>query len=140
MGKLTVYQQNLHKSLLPKIEVLNNFGLHLEGDDGGNIKLLCTQEPNIWHNKVNGFGTINNIFTHKNLQSDDDSGGRIRAATITNSKNSYMVYYGLSKICLIKIPYSNSSFSANLDMQINNEHYSLPVNLSQFHDSNVNCG
>mgnify|MGYP003623479847 CR=1 FL=1 len=65
MAKLTILQQNLHKSLLPTQELLAYAGFSLNQNPTlEDCKILCVQEPNIRRNKVCGFPSLSIYSQH----------------------------------------------------------------------------
>lgn len=86
MGELTIYQQNLHKSLTPTQELVHNADFSSSTIDN-KIKLLCVQEPNTKRNRASGFGSNTFIFEHNNNETANNQGNNIRAATITRHNN-----------------------------------------------------
>ncbi|KAJ4443359.1 hypothetical protein ANN_05027 [Periplaneta americana] len=78
MANIIIFQQNLHRSLAPTQELIQNAGLE---PDSGNIKLLCIQEPYTVENAVRGLGSGFNIHAHSKLDQ------RIRAAIATTHTN-----------------------------------------------------
>lgn len=65
MAELIIYQQNLHKSLIPTQELIHKAGLKSELYNN-EIKLLCVQEPNYRTNRISGFGLNNFVYSYKN--------------------------------------------------------------------------
>ena len=91
MAELSIYHQNLHKSLLPIQELQINAGL----DNLQHTKVLCLQELNTRHNSVTGFG--NKLYTYSNDTNDQ----RIRVAILTNFNSTLKVVQHCSSDCVV---------------------------------------
>lgn len=103
MAELVIYQQNLHRSVIPTQELLINAGLHnTTNTNYGETKIMCVQEPNTRNNTVVGFGNQYNTF----FSSRD--GQRIRAAIVTNSKSGLKIeQHCSSDYVVICVPFSS---------------------------------
>lgn len=86
MVNLTIYQQNLHRSLPPTQQLLVNAGLEY---DTQTTKVLCIQEPFTKNNLVSGLGMNLNIHGTRCTEH------RTRAAIATNYSN----FLNLAQFC-----------------------------------------
>lgn len=85
MAEIVIYQQNLHRSLVPTQELLFNSEFHTDQNTNRNsgiaeIKVLCVQEPNTRHKLASVFGSP--------VYETDDNNQRTRSAIITKYKNT----------------------------------------------------
>lgn len=86
MVNLTIFQQNLHRSLPPTQQLLVNAGLEY---DTQTTKVLCIQEPFTKNNLVSGLGMNLNIHGTRCTEH------RTRAAIATNYSN----FLNLAQFC-----------------------------------------
>ena len=96
MVELIIYQQNLHKSLIPTQELLINSGFNDFQDDGSNqIKILCVQESNVNQHRIRGFGISNNIYSGQSANVTP------RAAIVTSHPYVLLITQHCSPDCVV---------------------------------------
>lgn len=81
MARLTIFNQNVHKSLVSTHDSITTSDFHSPVIDT-DIKMLCVQEPNVTQNRVAGFGPGCNLYIGTGIRSDTNN-ERPRAAIIT---------------------------------------------------------